>query len=352
MKKKIAVLYGGRGQEHAVSLASARAILSWLDRDKFDPLPVMITQEGDFFLCRGACVPLPDVVRPDCRMTPTFPVRLAGVSGFLDGQHILPVDAVLPCLHGDYGEDGRIQGLLDCAKIPYPGAGCTAGAVAADKALTKAAAKSLGIPTLPWLLFSGKESEDEALAAVTETFGDGTSFPTLFLKPNALGSSVGASPVRKKEDFSSAYRAAARYGRVLVEPLLSRPRELEVAALLTGEAPVLSSPGEILSGGDFYSYDEKYRTGTARISLSPTLGEETEARLFADSLALLSLLGCEGAARVDYFLTDDGSLYFNEINTFPGFTEISLYPRLMERAGIPPKELLTKLTEAALDRRV
>ena len=152
MKKKIAVLYGGRGQEHAVSLASARAILSWLDRDKFDPLPVMITQEGDFFLCRGACVPLPDVMRSDCRMTPTFPVRLAGVSGFLDGRHILPVDAVLPCLHGDYGEDGRIQGLLDCAKIPYPGAGCTAGAVAADKALTKAAAKSLGIPTLPWLL--------------------------------------------------------------------------------------------------------------------------------------------------------------------------------------------------------
>ncbi len=353
MKKTIAVLFGGKGWEHTVSCASAGAVLSWLDREKFAPLPVAITREGDFFLYRGSYDRIADASFAEDRghLTPTFPVRLSGKCGFLEGRRVREVDGVIPCLHGDFGEDGRVQGLLDCAGLPYVGVGCAAGAVAADKAMTKAIARTLGIPTLPWLLFSGNEGEDEVLRVVRETFGD-EDFPALFLKPNALGSSVGASPASSEEDFLDAYRTAARLGRVLVEPMLLHPRELEVAALLTEGVPILSYPGEIDSGAEFYSYEEKYAGDTAKITLTPSLDGETEEALYTYSTSLLSYLGCRGLSRVDYFLTEDGKLYFNEINTFPGFTSISLYPRLMERAGIPPRELLTRLVEAAIDRRL
>ncbi|HBJ19254.1 MAG TPA: D-alanine--D-alanine ligase A [Clostridiales bacterium] len=354
MKKTIAVLFGGRGQEHAVSCASAAAILAWLDRERYDPLPVAITREGDFFLYTGATRRIGDGTFPEDKkhLVPTFPARLGGVRGFLDGRRVRSVDAVIPCLHGDYGEDGRVQGLLDCAGLPYVGAGCAAGAVAADKAMTKAVAKLLGIPTLPWLLFTGREEEAEVSERVRAFFGTGEEFPALFVKPDCLGSSVGASPAGGEEEFLAAYRAAARYGRVIVEPRLAHPRELEVAALLTEEVPILSYPGEVDSGTAFYSYEEKYLEDTAKITLSPSLDRETEEKLYAHSASLLSYLGCEGLARVDYFLTEDGTLCFNEVNTFPGFTAISLYPRLMERAGIPPAKLLTKLVEAAIDRRL
>lgn len=353
MKKTIAVLFGGKGQEHTVSCASAAMILSWLDRETYDPLPVAITRDGDFFFYRGAYRRIRDADFESDKgnLSPTFPVRLNGKCGFLDVGRVCPVDVVIPCLHGDFGEDGRVQGLLDCAGLPYVGAGCTAGAVAADKAMTKAVAHTLGIPTLPWILFSGKEEEGEVLRTVCETFGRDP-FPALFLKPNALGSSVGASPATDEEEFLAAYRTAARYGRVIVEPRLSHPREIEVAALLTEEVPTLAYPGEVDSGTEFYSYEEKYRGDTARITLTPSLDRETEEALYAHTTSLLTYLGCRGLARVDYFLTEDGRLCFNEINTFPGFTAISLYPRLMERAGIPPRKLLTRLTEAAIDRRI
>lgn len=353
MKKTVAVLFGGRGQEHEISHASAKAIFAWIDRERFDPFPVWISREGDFFLFRETADVLPDTLDPDAagRLKPTFPVRLSGRCGFLDGRRIRPVDAVIPCLHGDYGEDGRIQGLLDCAGLPYVGAGCIAGAVCADKAIAKAVARALGIPTLPWLLFRGDEEEGDALSDAKNFFGNGEYSP-LFVKPDALGSSVGASPAKTEEEFRTAYRAAARFGRVIVEPLLPHPRELEVAALLTEGVPILSYPGEIESGAGFYSYEEKYRSDTAKITLAPSLDGATEEKLYTYTSSLLSALGCVGPARVDYFLDGSGALFFNEVNTFPGFTPISLYPRLMERAGIPPQALLTRLLEATIDRRL
>lgn len=352
MKKTVAVLFGGRGCEHGISCATAHSLLSLLDEERYLPLPVGIARDGGFFLTDAPPPAGKDFVPREGIDRPAFPVRLADKSGFLSDGEILKVDVVLPALHGDYGEDGQIQGLLSSAALPYVGSDTAAGALCADKALTKTVAAHLGIPTLPWLLFSGEESRGELLSRLSEAFPTENGFPPLFLKPACLGSSVGASPALDESAFFSAFEKAARHGKVLVEPYLSPIWELEVAALLTGPAPILSGPAALRSGCGFYSYREKYEADTAEILLSPPLPQATRATVLRFAERLLSALACRDLARVDFFLDSGGSLYFNEINTFPGFTDISLYPRLMAEAGIPPRELLTRLLEAALARRV
>lgn len=352
MKKTVAVLFGGRGCEHAVSCTTARSLLSLLDGERYLPLPVGITKSGDFYLCADPPPASGEFLPRAGRDRPTFPVRYAEKSGFLSDGKIREVDVVLPALHGNFGEDGVIQGLLTAAALPYVGADTSAGALCADKARAKTVAAHLGIPTLPWLLFTGEESREEILTRVYETFPVKEGFPPLFLKPDRLGSSVGASFVLDETSLLSALHSTASYGKVLVEPYLSPVWELEVAALLTESAPILSGPAAIRSHEGFYSYREKYETDTAEVLLCPSLPQKTRTEALRYAEQLVRALSCRDLARVDFFLTEDGTLTFNEINTFPGFTDTSLYPRLMAEAGIPPRELLTRLLEAALARRV
>ena len=328
-RKRIALLYGGAGAEHEVSLAGAEYVLGVIDKSRYIPYPVLITREGKW-LAEG---------------DPERVVTLAvGGRALCEGEKTIPIRAAFPLLHGDMGEDGKIQGLLDCAGIPYVGCGVVAGAVASDKILTKDIARALGIPTVSGIAITGAVSTEAARRRAEKEVG----YP-MFIKPSGLGSSIGAHAVYAMEEFDRALRSAVALGegRVLIEELIEDKRELECAYLGYSGGELFTHPGEIISHG-FYDYDEKYgkesRTSTrVRAELSDKLCE----RVREYSGALVTRLGIRQISRIDFFLSG-GELLFNEINTMPGFTASSLYPAMIAAAGISPTELVTELIEGAL----
>lgn len=348
----VAVLFGGRGVEHDVSRLSAASVCKAFPKE-FDPYFVYIDRAGDLFHyigdpgeIGGGFKPTPDA------LVPTFPVRLFGVSGFLEDGRVIPVFAALPILHGDFGEDGRIQGALDVARIPCAGAGVAAGVVTTDKEFTKLLAAALGIPTVPSVAMEGVSAE-VALATASRTLGrEGYPYP-LFLKPASLGSSVGAARVGSDETFSFAYAEAAKYGKVLIERYLPGVRELECAYLAPyGDEPaVVSMPGEIRSPAGFYDYEEKYGSG-AEVSDAPTLPTGVADAVRDYTTRLAEKLAGIPLFRADFFLCPDGQIFFNEINPMPGMTDASLYPRLTARAGVPFPAMLRRLILLAHDRAV
>lgn len=334
MKKlRVALIWGGRGQEHDVSKMGAANLLSAIDRKKFNVHSVYIDKKGGWHISgeRGALV---DLVRSDGR----------GALISEDGR-IVP-DVALPLLHGDFGEDGRVQGALDCAGIPYVGCGVLAGAVAADKILTKMIADSLGIPTARAVNLSGLCTA-EARRRAEEAIG----YP-MFIKPSGLGSSVGCAAVLFPEDFDKAYGGAAKYGeRVLAEEYVEGAREIECAYSATSRfGEIYAPPGEVVARGT-YTYRAKYSSSSTaeifpRASLSAEITEcaEKYSRLLVDAIGISQL------ARIDYFLKD-GRLILNEINTMPGFTAGSLYSAMLAECGIELTDLITELLLDAYDRR-
>ena len=340
-RKTVALIYGGKGKEHEISLLGAdfvgAKLLSLKDRG-IDTLPVFIAKDGQWYICK------------DGEHIPTFPVKISGKSGFAIETEIVPVDCAFPLLHGDFGEDGEIQGTLDCAEISYVGCGVLAGALCSDKALTKMIAERLGIPTVPWICrnstdFSSSYTEIKAYAE--KKIG----YP-MFIKPTEFGSSVGASAVFDESDFDVAITLAKNSGarRILIEKDIGKRRELECACLVTENKRIFSHPGEIQSE-NFYSYDEKYsKTSEARLLLEASLKSEMATLVRHYSELLVNTLSIRDLCRVDFFLSGD-ELYFNEINTMPGFTASSLYPRLIEREGIAPEELVLMLIDAAASRK-
>lgn len=321
-KKQIALIYGGRGYEHSVSVSGAKDILSLIDGERYGVHTVFIEKDGRMRLS-------------DADGAEVFPVMREGAGALLTEEgKLLRTDCVFPLLHGDFGEDGTLQGLLTSLKIPFVGSDARASAICLDKAVTKAVAEALDIPTVPWRLITDGDAEDLA--------------PPLFIKPDCLGSSVGASPVRSGEELSAAVAAADRLGggRVLAERLIDPLRELECAYFSAQGEEVVTHPGEILCDG-FYNYGRKYSGEAAESICHAELPTRITERIRECAARLCRFIGVRHLARVDFFLSGD-ELYFNEINTMPGMTERSLYLRLLEGEGISPAEAINRMISDAV----
>jgi len=361
MKKlRVAVLYGGRSGEHEVSLQSAASVINYLDRDRFEIVPVAIDKQGrwllnDISLLEGKkSLPVfkdaPKVVLPPNPADPgggSALIRL-GETGEARG-----IDVVFPVMHGPLCEDGTIQGLLELADLPYVGCGVLASAIAMDKEMAKRVARDAGIPIVPYVSLKHevwKKEKQRFAKTISEQLG----YP-VFVKPANLGSSVGVHKVKEPGALDAALEDAFNYDRkVLVEAAVNA-REIELSVLENLEAgadPLVSVPGEIDPAHEFYSYEAKYldEKGAALIIPAKLDPEETK-RAQEIGRKVFTALECEGMARVDLFLDrTSGEFFFNELNTIPGFTSISMYPKLWEASGIGYEELLSKLIDLAISR--
>jgi len=355
-KLRVAILFGGRSAEHEISLLSARFVLESLDRTRYEPLLVGIDKAGRWLLqdaarLLGMARDPRQVSLDESRRPVLLPAHPAGglVTAGGDGEP-LRIDVAFPVLHGPLGEDGSVQGLLELAGVPFVGSGVLGSAVGMDKDVMKRLLVGAGLPVLPYQTLRRARFEQDragALAAL-ESLG----FPQ-FVKPANLGSSVGVSRVAERSKLETAVLHAFSFDdKVVVEAGLDRPREIE-CAVLGGELPLVSMPGEIVveHSDGYYSYAAKYLDEhgvSTRIPAELDPQESAEAQRLA--LATFDALEAEGLARVDLFLDRDRKLWVNEINTLPGFTSISMYPKLMAAAGVDATTLVTRLIEDALRR--
>ncbi len=353
MKKiNVCVLFGGISPEHEVSLRSAESVLNNIDHDKYDILPVGITKEGDWILYGGndySLLPTGQwLEHPSNRRATISPIRGQGLLSF-EGDCVVrqQVDVVFPVLHGENGEDGAMQGLLQMAGIPYVGSHVAESAVSMDKTLTKLVVDNAGIPQAAWQLVRKNDVEDR-MDKVLDSLEERFQYP-LFVKPAGTGSSVGVSKARNREKLREALLSASVYDKkVLVEEFIDGC-EVEVA-VMGNDSPVASICGEIDSGADFYDYDSKYVTDTSTAYIPARIPEDVAEQVRNLAVKVYSSIGCQGLSRVDFFVTRvDNRVVFNEINTLPGFTSISMYPKLFAASGIPYSQLIDELLQLALE---
>ena len=353
MKKwNVCVLFGGISPEHEVSLRSAEAVLNHIDKEKYNIFPVGITREGAWlFFPDTDYSKLPQDTWQDCEGVCPAAISPARGQGLLLFQNECPilqsVDVVFPVLHGANGEDGSVQGLMQLAGIPCVGPEVAASAVSMDKTLTKLVIDHAGIPQATWELVRKSELEnhlDNILSRIENRF----SYP-VFVKPAGTGSSVGVSKAADREALIAALQTAVFYDeKILVEEFI-HGREIEVA-VLGNESPVASICGEIDSGAEFYDYDAKYINDTSVAYVPARIDEEVSEKVREYAVRAYRALGCQGLSRVDFFVTyEDNRIVFNEINTLPGFTSISMYPKLFEASGIAYSQLIDKLLEYAME---
>jgi len=348
-KLRVAILLGGRSAEHEVSLNSARNVLQALDIDKFDPLLIAVDKKGVFWLLQeedfSRCFEnKPPQVIPDTGQRLLFsPGAENGPFLIQGGKSTGKVDCVFPVLHGTFGEDGTVQGLLELLDIPYVGAGVLGSAVGMDKDVMKRLLQQAGIPTPRFLVFN--KNHQINFNSVKDFLG----LP-VFVKPANLGSSVGISKVQKKGSFNRALDEAFRYDRKIIIEEFIRGREVE-CSVLGNENPLASLPGEIIPTHEFYTYDAKYVDEQgAKLVVPAELPSDQVKRVQELAVSTFEVLCCEGMARVDFFIHEKGEVLVNEINTIPGFTNISMYPKLWEATGISQKELVERLIHLGIKR--
>ena len=353
MKKlSVCVLFGGISPEHEVSLRSAEFVLNSLDPEKFNIFPVGITKNGDWILYAGTDYSLLPTGQwkdyPENRRAAISPVRGQGLLSF-EGDCVVRewIDVVFPVLHGENGEDGAMQGLLQMAGIPYVGPHVAASAVAMDKTLTKLVVDQAGIRQAAWMLVRSSDVDlrlDWVMDQVEKKF----SYP-VFVKPAGTGSSVGVSKASDRDALKDALLKAGTYdAKVLVEEFIAG-REVEVA-VMGNESPVASICGEIDSGAEFYDYDAKYVTDTSVAYIPARISEDVSEQVRDAAVRIYSAIGCQGLSRVDFFVTYEGDeVVFNEINTLPGFTSISMFPKLFAASGIPAEQLVEELLKLAME---
>ena len=338
--------------EHEVSLRSAESVLNNIDHEKYNVFPVGITKEGDWVLYGGKDYSLLPtgawLTHPDNRRAAISPVRGQGLLSF-EGDCVVRelIDVVFPVLHGENGEDGAVQGLLQLAGIPYVGPHISASAVSMDKTLTKLVVDHAGITQAAWQLVRRGEL-DNHMESVLDKLENRFSYP-MFVKPAGTGSSVGVSKAADREELAKALVDAAKFDKkVLVEEFIAG-REIEVA-VMGNDSPVASTCGEIDSGVEFYDYDAKYVTDTSTAYIPARIPEDVQELVREAAVKVYSAIGCQGLSRVDFFVTyEDHRVVFNEINTLPGFTSISMYPKLFADSGIPYGELIDELLKLALE---
>ncbi len=345
---RVGILFGGRSGEHEVSLASAASVIRGLDPDKYEAVPIGITKEGHWLVGASAQKMLPEVLRGGQRVmmnadpTDAALIKLDGSGG---GQRI---DVVFPVMHGTFGEDGTIQGLLDLAGLPFVGAGVLGSAIGMDKDISKRLLQVAKIPVVPWSTVNRHdwESNPEGIQGAIEL-----NFPyPVFVKPATLGSSVGMTKVHSRAELAPALNLACEFAmKVLVEECVVA-REIEVS-VLGNHNPQASVPGEIVPHREFYDYAAKYLEEGTQLLIPADLEPVQVERIQSFAIDAFRALELSGMARVDFFLEKAGGrIYLNEVNTIPGFTSISMYPKLWEASGIPFRELIDKLIELALEQ--
>lgn len=350
-KLSVCVLFGGVSPEHEVSLRSAESVLRQIDRDKYNVFPVGITKDGDWVLFGGTdWSMLPSgtwLDHPANRRAALSPVRGQGLLSFENDCVVRErIDVVLPLIHGENGEDGSLQGLFQIAGIPFAGPGVAASAVSMDKSLTKLVVGLTGVKQARWSLVT-RASFSHGAEGVCNQLESEFSYP-MFVKPAGTGSSVGVSKAADRASLAQAIESALQFdSKVLVEEFI-HGREIEVA-VLGNETPMASVCGEIDSGAEFYDYEAKYITDTSQAYIPARISDETAERVRETAVKIYKAIGCRGMSRVDFFVTYEGEqVVFNEINTIPGFTSISMYPKLFEASGVPYAQLIDHLIELAL----
>ena len=379
-KLRIGILFGGRSGEHEVSLLSAASVLKAIDKKKYDVVPIGITKEGQWVMAadaerllagdttkekvleqviaQGAAVLVPPV--PSSGL---LPAGETGIGKHQQGAGVTAVDAIFPVMHGTFGEDGTIQGLLELADMAYVGSGVLGSAAGMDKDVMKRLFASAGLPIVKHLTFlrnEWKASPRKAVTAIEATL----KYP-LFVKPANLGSSVGISKVHDRKELAPAMDLAASFDRKIVveqgvgggKKTTGKARELEVA-VLGNDAPEASVVGEIVPGKEFYDYEAKYLSDGSIPIIPAKLTKQQSKQVREMAIAAFKSCDCAGLARVDFLLEPDspsgkpGKLYLNEINTLPGFTSISMYPKLWEASGLKYADLIDRLITLAIERRI
>ena len=354
MKKKIriGILFGGKSAEHEVSLLSAKNIVNALNKDKYEPVLIGITKEGKWQLenkeslsLKASSTKLLSLKSSDNTMA-VIPDSKDKQLVFLGGiKTEEPLDVVFPILHGPFGEDGTIQGLLKIMGVPFVGPSVMASAIGMDKEVAKRLWRDAGIPVAKFLVFRDHEKNEISFSKVKRELG----LP-LFVKPSNLGSSVGVSKVYNEKEFKLAIREAFKYDvKILIEESV-KGREIE-CSVLGNEDPIVSVPGEVIPQDEFYSYEAKYiDENGAVLDIPAKLSKKEEKDIKGLAIKAFRTICCEGMARVDFFLTDKGRVIINELNTIPGFTNISMYPKLWQMSGIPYSKLIDILINLAISR--
>ena len=360
-RRRVVLLFGGRSAEHDVSRTSAVTFLRALDPERFDVIPIGISPEGAWCVSDSALAlhrrePGTELLaQVDIGGLTTSPLAALPAAGTADAISTDELPVVIPVLHGPNGEDGTVQGLLELAGVPYVGPGVLGSAIAMDKSVAKVVLAAVGIPQAKWLSRRSWElAGDAAVVAFTADVDDQIGWP-VFVKPANMGSSVGVSKATSPESFGQALELAMRFDDTVVVEETINGREIEFA-VIGNDAVEVSVAGEIFPGATFYDYDDKYVLANANYSIPARLEVEQLAEGVRLAEAAYRALRCEGMARVDFFL-DDGSTggdgrgwIINEANTIPGFTPISMYPKLWEAAGVSHAELVEKLIDLAIDR--
>jgi len=361
-KLHVGLIFGGRSGEHEVSLASARSVLANLDPEKYEVTQIGITHEGVWLvgddalgvLSEGSSVIpqdnslIPVTLLPEPTRHGIYIIHMQGKKGEII-EHLTDLDVVFPVLHGTFGEDGTLQGLFELGDIAYVGAGVLGSAVGMDKDVFKKVMLAQQIPTVEWMVFERKQIEND-MDSVLEQAANLAPFP-LFVKPCNLGSSVGITKCRSRADLIEGLLEAASYGRrILVERGLEA-RDIEVS-VLGNDQPEASIPGEIIPDHEFYSYEAKYISGGSQLLIPAPIPAEKAQLARELAVKAYKAIDCAGMARVDFLLErDSGEIYLSEVNTIPGFTQISMYPKLWEACGLPYPELIDRLIALALERK-
>ena len=365
------MLYGGRSGEHEVSLASAAAVFANLDRTRYEPVPIRIEKDGRWALADRPPTALSaaevieqarlDAARPSRTGREVHLMARPSAETILsidrrgtksdEGEAVvtgLNLDVIFPVLHGPYGEDGTIQGLLELANVPYVGAGVLASAVGMDKAVMKVVFAAAGLPVCPYRVVLRHDWEQDR-RGLTAELGEALGFP-MFVKPANLGSSVGISKARNAEELGSAMDLAGEFDRkIVIEAAVPSAREIE-CAVLGNDAPEASVPGEVIPSREFYDYEAKYIDDGSRIIIPADLEPGTAEEIRRLSIAAFKSIDCAGMARVDFLLGKPATVFVNEVNTIPGFTTISMYSKLWAASGVAYPVLLDRLIALALER--
>jgi D-alanine-D-alanine ligase len=341
---RVGILFGGRSAEHEVSVISAQGVMAAVDQDRFQTVPMGVTKDGTWLTPQETQVALA-AIRGE-RMGALEDPTGRGLSGRVLAA-LRRIDVLFPLVHGTYGEDGSLQGLLEMMGIPYVGAGVTASALGMDKALQQMVFRQAGLPVPHSLVVTSSQRKNEMTAVVRQIESE-LSYPC-FVKPANGGSSVGTVKARSREELADGLAEALRYDRKALVEQAIEGRHIE-CSVLGNDDPQASPLGEIVFARDFYDYVAKYEDPRTRLIIPADLPPEVSDRLRALAIAVFKAVDCAGMGRVDFFLTHDRQPYVNEINTIPGFTPMSMYPKLWEAAGLSYTDLITRLVELALER--
>ncbi len=365
-KIRVGLVFGGRSGEHEVSLASAKSVMENLDPEKYEVVPIGITKAGTWLLGTSPdkLIAAGQEVADEQRRMPgdasTQELTSVTFTGDPTVGHLIPlqgneqlgdraaIDVIFPVLHGTYGEDGTLQGLLEMANVPYVGCGVLGAALGMDKEKMKMIFATAGLPNVNYLVFRRNRWERDPLA-ILDAIEQQIGYPN-FVKPVNLGSSVGVNKAHNREELSSALRVAAEYDHKIIVEQGINCRECE-CAVLGNDEPIASVVGEVVASNEFYDYSAKYINNKSQVIIPADISQSTAQEIRRHAVEAFLALDLSGLARVDFFIErETGKVYINEVNTLPGFTQISMYPKLWKASGLPYAELLDRLIALALER--